>query len=57
MVTILERSIVPIAQFSAATFDMFKASTQLTYSLMCLQHEVEPKTKISWELLGRVNIK
>ena len=57
MVTILEHSRVPLVQFSAATFDMFKASTQLTYSLICLQHEIEPKMKIPWELLGRVNIK
>ena len=57
MVTILERSKGSVVQFSAATFDMFKAITQLTYSLMCLQHEIEPKTKISWDLLGRVNIK
>ena len=57
MVTTLERSKTSLVQFSAATFDMFKATTQLTYSLMCLQHEIEPKTKISWDLLGRVNIK
>ena len=57
MVTILERSKTALVQFSAATFDMFKATSQLTYSFMCLQHEIEPKTKISWDLLGRVNIK
>ena len=57
MVTILERSKTPFVQFSAATFDMFKATSQLTYSFTCLQHEIEPKTKIPWDLLGRVNIK
>ena len=57
MVTILERSKTSLVQFSVATFDMFKAITQLTYSFICLQHENEPKTKISWDLLGRVNIK
>ena len=57
MVTISERSKTSLVQLSAATFDMFKAMTQLTYSFMCFQHETEPKTKISWDLLGRVNIK
>lgn len=56
MVTISELKDTFI-KLSAATFDAFKATTQLTYSFMCLQHEVEPKTKISWDLLGRVNIK
>ena len=57
MVTISERSKSSLVQFSAATFDMFKATTQLTYSFLCLQFEIEPKTKIPWDLLGRVNIK
>jgi hypothetical protein len=57
MVTISERSKTPIVQFSAATFDMFKATTQLTYSFISLQHQIDVKTKIAWDLLGRVNIK
>ena len=57
MVTISEHSKNSLVQFSAATFEMFKATTRLTYSFICLQHEIEPKTKIPWDLLGRVNIK
>jgi hypothetical protein len=56
MVTISERK-NPLIKFSAATFDMFKATTQLTYSFISLQFQTDVKTKIPWDLLGRVNIK
>lgn len=57
MVTILERSKESLVQFSASTLDMSKALSQLTYSFICFQYENEPKMKIPWDSLGRVNIK
>lgn len=53
----LERSRQSFIRFSASTNEMFKALTQLTYSFICFQYEKEPKMKIPWDLLGRVNIK
>jgi hypothetical protein len=42
----------------AASADAFAlSSSQITYAIICLQHQIDVKTKIAWDLLGRVNIK
>ena len=46
-----------LASFATSANAFAISSSQLTYSFICIQHQIDVKTKIPWDLLGRVNIK
>jgi hypothetical protein len=56
MVTISELN-KSLVSFTACANAFAISSSQLTYSFISLQHQIDVKTKIPWDLLGRVNIK
>ena len=45
-----------LVSFSACANAFAISSSQITYAMICLQHQIDAKTKIPWDLLGRVNI-